>query len=384
MSKTGTPLCHLALCTLGLLAVPAAAQNYTLVWADEFDGSLISNNWEPMIGDGTLYGLPSGWGNNELQYYTSSVNNVNVSGGALHILVQEEAVGGKSYTSARLRTKGAQDFTYGRFEARIQLPSGTGAWPAFWMLPTDDVYGGWASSGEIDIVESQDRDAPDQIIQALHYGGVWPDNTSAVHYHSEGNGPNKVVFSENYHVYAIEWEPTEIRWYVDGVQTYAFSNWSSAGGAYPAPFDQDFHILLNIAVGGAAPSPGVNTAFPMVMNVDYVRVYQLETTPPQPGTTTHVASINPGTQGGGPNTKGAATVVVQDENGAAVSNATVQVTFTGDYNQTVSGSTDANGSVTLVTSAGSRNPSYTVCVDSVSHASLTYAPGDNLENCDSR
>ena len=337
-----------------------------------------------MIGDGTLYGLPSGWGNNELQYYTSSINNVNVSGGALHILVQEEQMGGKNYTSARLRTKNAADFTYGRFEARIRLPEGTGAWPAFWMLPTNDVYGTWAASGEIDIVEAQDRGAPDQIIQALHYGGQWPNNTSTVNYYSQGKGRSKTIFSDAYHVFAIEWDPTEIRWYVDGAQTYAFSNWYSEGGPYPAPFDQNFHMLLNIAVGGAAPAPDANTVFPMVMSVDYVRVYQLDTTPPQPATTVHVASIEPGTQGGGPNTRGAATVVCQDENGAPVADATVNVTFTGTFNESGSGVTDANGSVTIVTSGKGRNPSYTVCVDSVSHASLTYQSADNVESCDSR
>lgn len=239
---------------------------WTLLWSDEFDGTDVNtDNWEFQIGNG----CPDlcWWGNNELQYYTSRPINVRISDGNLIIEAHEESYAGHDYTSARLRTYQKNEFIYGKFEARIKLPRGQGMWPAFWMLPTDWVYGGWAASGEIDIMES--KNIPTTIHGTIHYGGEWPNNTSSGGTYSDGTD-----FSEGFHVYTLEWEPFEMRWYVDGILYSTKTSWWSSGGSYPAPFDQRFHFLLNIAVGGNFPGPpDGSTVFPQQMLVDYVRVY---------------------------------------------------------------------------------------------------------------
>ena len=257
---------------LAVAALIGATPKYELVWSDEFDGtSLDETKWEYMIGDGTDIGLPAGWGNNELQYYRPE--NATVANGYLTIEGRAESFNGYNYTSSRLRTMGKADFKYGRIEARIDLPTGQGVWPAFWMLPTDFVYGGWAASGEIDIMEAVCHDTY-TVHGTLHYGGAWPDNV----YSGKGYR-NGTDFAQDFHVYTIEWEPGEIRWYVDGdhYQTQIFW-YSSPTEPYPAPFDQKFHILLNMAIGGNWPgSPDASTVFPQQMIVDYVRVYQKPT-----------------------------------------------------------------------------------------------------------
>lgn len=262
-----------ALLTLAVAAASATAQ-WTLVWSDEFEGATLDtvNNWEVMIGTGTAYGLPAGWGNNELQYYTANPANLSVSDGKLHIVALYQSIGGRQYSSARIRSKGKQDFLYGRIEASIKLPSGQGIWPAFWMLPTDSPYGGWASSGEIDIVES--TNAADLAYGTIHFGDGWPNNVS-----SGGSYSPVPDLSTGFHTYAIEWEPDQIRWYLDGVNFVTRSSsqwWSAAAPSNPrAPFDSPFHILLNVAVGGDWPGPpNGSVGFPMEMTVEYVRVYQ--------------------------------------------------------------------------------------------------------------
>ena len=249
-------------------AQPSACE---LVWEDEFDGAGVNPaNWEMMLGDGTLYELPPGWGNNELQYYTDRPENVFVADGLLHIVAHEEEFEGYQYTSARLRSKNLRDFLYGRMEARINLPTGQGMWPAFWMLPTDEVYGGWAASGEIDIMEA--ANIPTTIHGTIHYGGSWPNNV-----YSGGTYFDGTNYSEDFHVYAIEWELDEIRWYVDGLLYHVETSqtWYSAGVCDnpQAPFDHAFHFLLNVAVGGNFPGlPDASTVFPQEMLVDWVRV----------------------------------------------------------------------------------------------------------------
>lgn len=259
--------------------LPATAQQgWTLVWQDEFDGTEINpDNWEFMIGDGTAYGLPSGWGNNELQYYTDRPENASVQNGKLIITAREENFGGKQYTSARLRSRGLADFRYGRFEARIRVPRGQGIWPAFWMLPTDSQYGGWAAGGEIDIIET--INVPLDAHGTIHFGGEWPDNRS-----NGGSFTNGIDLSAFYHVFAIEWEPDQIRWYIDGelYHTANSSQWFSANAPDNdrAPFDQYFHMLLNIAVGGNWPGPpDQTTQFPQQLEVDWVRVSAREQAP---------------------------------------------------------------------------------------------------------
>jgi beta-glucanase (GH16 family) len=245
----------------------------TPVWSDEFnDTALDTNTWEPMIGNGQAYGIP-GWGNNELQYYTDRPENVFVSGGNLHIIARAESFEGYDYTSARLRTKNRQDFLYGKMAARIKLPQGQGIWPAFWMLPTDSPYGGWAASGEIDIVESVNT--PLDIHGTIHFGDNWPGNASAGDSFSYGSN-----FADDFHVYAIEWDEDVIRWYVDGILYLTLTStqwWSNAAPGNPrAPFDHPFHFLLNVAVGGNWPGPpNGSTSFPQEMLVDWVRVYDL-------------------------------------------------------------------------------------------------------------
>lgn len=242
-------------------------QNCELVWADEFDGTSVDiNKWEFMLGDGSAYGIP-GWGNNEKQYYRSQ--NATVANGELTITAKQESYGGKSYTSARLRTRYKGDWTYGRIEMRAKLPVTQGMWPAFWMLPTNSPYGGWAAGGEIDIMESKGS-IPEQIHGTIHYGGEWPDNTYS------GNTTNLAAgTATNWHVYAVEWQEGVIRWFVDGQLYSTKTNWYSTNGSYPAPFDVDFHLLLNLAVGGWFPGdPDQTTVFPQDYIIDYVRVYQ--------------------------------------------------------------------------------------------------------------
>jgi beta-glucanase (GH16 family) len=247
------------------------------VWADEFDGTTLNPaNWEPMIGTGTSYGLPAGWGNNEWQYYTARSENLFVSGGYLHIVARQESYAGSDYTSARIRTRNRQEFLYGRIEARIKLPSTRGIWPAFWMLPTDSPYGGWAASGEIDIMES--INTATTIHGTLHFGGNWPNNAS-----HGGSVTGGINYGDDFHVYRIDWEPDSFRWYVDN-QLYftATSNvwYSTAAPENPrAPFDTPFHLLLNVAVGGNWPGyPNSTSVFPQEMLVDWVRVYAFDTT----------------------------------------------------------------------------------------------------------
>lgn len=256
----------------GLLpASPVLAQcdripDCTLVWADEFSGSAVDPaKWEFQTGDGSQFGIP-GWGNNELQWYQSA--NASVANGVLTIQARQQSVGGKAYTSARLRSLGRAEFLYGRIEMRARLPVGKGLWPAFWMLPSEpSIYGVWAASGEIDVMESI---GGDRIYGTIHHGGSFPANVHA--------GTDILLpagSAADFHVYAVEWEPTGIRWYVDG-QLYATrTDWFSTGGPYPAPFDVPFHLLLNVAVGGNFPgNPDGSTVFPQSYVVDYVRVYQ--------------------------------------------------------------------------------------------------------------
>lgn len=241
--------------------------DWTLVWSDEFDGaSLDASKWSVQEGDGCDLGI-CGWGNNELQWYQG--DNASVADGLLTITARQEAVGGKNFTSARIRTLDKGDWRYGRFEVRARLPRGQGMWPAIWMLPSDNVYGGWAASGEIDIMELVGHE-PARVHGTLHYGGESPANTSSGDFYQLDRG----TFADDFHVFALEWEEGEIRWYVDGTLYQTQTEWNSANGAFPAPFDQDFHLILNVAVGGNWPGPpDLTTPFPQSMEVDWIRVY---------------------------------------------------------------------------------------------------------------
>ncbi|MCY3966145.1 MAG: family 16 glycosylhydrolase [Acidobacteria bacterium] len=254
-------------------------EGWELVWSDEFDGAALdAAKWNIQTGDGTAEGIP-GWGNNELQSYQAA--NISVSDGVLVITAREEDAGdGHAYTSGRINTAGKLDKTYGRFEARIQAPGGQGLWSAFWMLPTDSAYGGWAAGGEIDILEVFSRDPSPFAQAALQYGMAWPLNTFDYARYS-GVDP-----ADDFHVYAVEWDEQEIRWFVDGAHFYTVRRdryWNyyrdtgtnaRVSGGVSAPFDRPFHLLLNLAVGGNLPGEPVAGALPGELKVDYVRVYQ--------------------------------------------------------------------------------------------------------------
>ena len=239
-----------------------------LVWSDEFNGPGLGPDWFADSGDGSQYGLV-GWGNNELQWYQPG--NAQITAGNLVITAREEMQSGYNYTSARIITRDNFAFRYGRIEARIRLPGGQGLWPAFWLLSQDDAYGTWAASGEIDVMEAINLNGTggNNIYGTIHYGGPFPGNLSS-------GQPYNVASSAtgNFHVYALEWDQFEMRWYVDGILYSTRNSWSSSAAAYPAPFDQPFYILLNVAVGGNWPgAPDVTTSFPVTMEVDYLRVY---------------------------------------------------------------------------------------------------------------
>ena len=247
---------------------PAPDSSWTLVWSDEFEGTVLNaDKWSVQTGDGCDQSL-CGWGNNELQWYRAA--NLSVSGGLLTITARAEPAGGRAYTSARIRTAGKGDWTFGRIEVRARLPLGRGLWPAIWMLPTDGVYGGWAASGEIDIMELVGHE-PARVHGTLHYGGPAPANVNSGDSYDLPSG----TFADEFHVFAMEWEEGQIRWYVDGNHYQTQTQWYSSAASFPAPFDQRFHLVMNVAVGGNWPgNPDVSTVFPQTMEVDYVRVYR--------------------------------------------------------------------------------------------------------------
>lgn len=254
-----------------LLAGAVSGQNWKLVWADEFDGdTLNTEKWSYMTGTGSEYGLDR-WGNNELQYYQEE--NVRVADGVLTITAKRENVESSQFTSGRIRTINMGDWTYGRFEFRARMPVGQGLWAAIWMLPTDSDYGGWASSGEIDIMEYLGHDTS-VVHGTIHYGGLWPDNKSR----GTDYETSDTAFHQDFHTFALEWEEGKLRWYVDGelFQSLGTGMWySSTPGDFPAPFNRRFHLLINLAVGGNWPgSPDASTVFPQDLVIDYVRIYQ--------------------------------------------------------------------------------------------------------------
>ncbi|MGC9342233.1 MAG: glycoside hydrolase family 16 protein [Bacteroidales bacterium] len=241
--------------------------DYELVWSDEFEYSGLPDSYKWSF---DTDGNATGWGNQEEQYYTSErIENAQVSDGVLKITARREDYEGFKYTSARLRTAEKGDWLYGRVEVKAKLPDGRGMWPAIWMLPTDWVYGGWPESGEIDIMENVGYD-PWVIVASAH---------TESYNHMIGTNKSGTITVEDcytdFHVYALEWEQDEFRVYVDDNLYFTFKN---EGEGYKVwPFNQRFHLLINIAVGGTwGGAQGIDEeAFPSVMEVDYVHVYQL-------------------------------------------------------------------------------------------------------------
>lgn len=226
-----------------------------LLWSDEFntDGTPDGTKWSFETGAG-------GWGNNELQYYTNRAENATVSGGSLKINTIKEAYSGSNYTSARLVTKNKFSVKYGRVEMRAKLPAGGGTWPAFWMLGNNIDSAGWPACGEIDIMEHVANNL-NTIYGTLHYPG-----------HSGGNADSSTLTVTDattaFHVYAVEWSASEIKFYVDSTLYKTFANNGSV------PFNQNFFVILNTAIGGnfgGIVDPNFVSA---TYEIDYVRVYQ--------------------------------------------------------------------------------------------------------------
>ncbi|NNE56665.1 MAG: glycoside hydrolase family 16 protein [Hellea sp.] len=285
--------------------VPAVdLDKWNLVWADEFEGQIIDpDKW-------THETDCWGGGNEERQCYTDEPENSFVSDGTLKITALKKRTTGHAlpasmrktrdlakqsktqpYSSARLRTFANGDWRFGRFDIRAKLPGGQGVWPAIWMLPSDQHYGTWALSGELDIMEAINLGAPcdeceggveTRVHGTLHYGGQWPDNK---HSGSETTLDDIAAW----HTYSIVWSAGVISWYVDGEQfaRQTMDDWYSdskdAEGRILAPFDQRFHMLLNVAIGGEWPERNGNgvdkTGFPKTMEVDFVRVYECASDP---------------------------------------------------------------------------------------------------------
>jgi beta-glucanase (GH16 family) len=225
---------------------------WTLVWHDEFSDSTINTGqWNFETGGG-------GWGNNELETYTSNPENAWQEQGWLVIAAQKQ---GSGYTSARMTTAHKGDWLYGRVDVKAQLPYGQGLWPAIWMMPTDSYYGGWPASGEMDIIELL-GDNPAKVYGTVH----WADS-SGRHQSSGGSYTLPgVTFAGGFHLFSYEWSAGSQKWFVDGHQYYMETRGS--------PFDKRFFLILNVAVGGNWPgNPNASTVFPQFMIVDYVRVY---------------------------------------------------------------------------------------------------------------
>lgn len=254
---------HILFCFF-VISISLQAQEWTLVWSEDFDGSSINlDNWTVETGG-------HGFGNQEKQYYTPEAygKNLIVKDGMLTIraLKEEYKVGSATwqYTSGRIKTANKKDFKYGKMEARLKLPgAGAGSWPAFWMLG----YGTWPTSGEIDIMEYVGR-SPGEISCALHtkdYNGL--------------NGQNKMMkhkvenLEEEFHTYAIEWTDSKIKFFVDGEHYYSYAKVESNLINYP--FTKPFFFILNFAVGGKMGGAVDDSIFPKEMVVDYVRAYQI-------------------------------------------------------------------------------------------------------------
>ena len=243
-------------------------EGWALVWNDEFDGPVLNlEKWSFEIGG-------HGWGNNELQYYSDDDSTAFIQDGKLVIRADLVPQGTGSsdnlryFSSARLRTSGKGDWRYGRIEVKAKLALGQGIWPAIWMLPTDWMYGGWPESGEIDIMEHVGYD-PGRVHGSIHTG-------SYNHKINTQRGGSKLLdkISSKFYVYAIEWYEDRIDFLIDDAKYFSFQN-DGKNDFNTWPFNQRFHLLINIAVGGDWPgSPDETTQFPTEMEVEYVRVYE--------------------------------------------------------------------------------------------------------------
>ncbi len=236
---------------------------WVLDWEDEFNGAAgalpSQTNWRFDVGED--------WGNAQLEYDTDRATNASLDGaGHLNITARLESFRGRNYTSARITTQGKVERKYGRFEARIKMPSGRGIWPAFWLLGANEDVVGWPQSGEIDVVEYRGQE-PSLVHGTLH-GPGYSASKGMTRRFALDNGR----FDDTYHVFSVEWDESSIEWRVDGTlyheikRTYVPGDWV---------FDHPFYIILNLAVGGGyVGPPDGSTVFPQTMSVDWVRIYR--------------------------------------------------------------------------------------------------------------
>ena len=285
-------------------SLAASSPQYRVTWQDDFEGeSLDRERWSPEV---------SCWGggNKERQCYTDRDENIRVQDGHLHLIAQAESWRGplypetmlsvmkqgrktRKYTSGKVRTVGLSDWKYGRFSARVKLPSGQGTWPAFWMMPADDHYGLWPLSGEIDIMEATNIGTPTEECEAgvesrtsaaLHFGDEIPDNT---YWFSKAPCLDTGTPADGWRTYSVEWAEGVLQWFVDGqiIMRLTADQWFTASdqaqGREFAPFDRPFYLMLNYAVGGnlAEKQNGGGfdpSSFPSAMVIDWVRVEQCD------------------------------------------------------------------------------------------------------------
>lgn len=286
---------------------PTPAASWQLVWSDEFNGTeLDRTKWTPEV---------SCWGggNNERQCYTDRPENIVVENGVLLLKAQKETFTGpdrppeiaanpnpqvtQEYTSGKVRTRDLHSWKYGRIEARAKVPAGQGMWPAVWMLPQDNVYGGWPLSGEIDILEAvnlgatcndcQGNVGENRTVSALHFGDLAPNNQFV---DQKSALPDLALPSDGFHTYAVEWGEGLIRFFVDERLHFTvtadqwYSGASNAAGNPNAPFDQPFYVMANLAVGGKWPEETndkglAESSLPNQFALDWIRVYQCDTDP---------------------------------------------------------------------------------------------------------
>ena len=260
LSLAGLSLVIFSLSSCGQKDGAFVPDGYTLVWSDEFntDGETDKESWDYSLGGG-------GWGNAEIQKYTDSRDNSFIKDGHLAIVALKE---GSKWTSARLKTQFKKSWTYGYFEIKAKLPSGVGTWPAIWMMPEIDKHGGWPRSGEIDIMEAVGFDQ-DRIHTTAH--------TSAFNHKKNTQKNNNGIIKDTttkYHIYAVEWTEDYIQWFIDGEPFFKFDKLSDDYEEWP--FDHNFYLILNIAIGGSwGGQEGIASDLEKAeMDIDYVRVYQ--------------------------------------------------------------------------------------------------------------
>ena len=369
----------------------AESVNSQVLWSEEFDQGSEPNPeiWSYDLGAG-------GWGNSELQEYTSDAANVRVENGHLVISAQEKILRGnrRSFTSARIKTEDKLTFKYGTIEARIKTPDvANGLWPAFWTLGANFSQVGWPDCGELDVMEmgSAAAIADGVVNRRVSSTAHWEHNGSYASYGLSWD--SAVDLNEDFHVYRMEWTPDLVSTYIDNQWIWSIDI-TSESCTDCSEFHQPHFIILNLAVGGSFPqlfrSNEITAPIPGDLVIDYVRIYDNGFTElggsSQDGTgggsIAHVASVVPGSTGGGPNKRAKADVSVVDESGNPVAGAEVVATFVGTHNETVAATTGSNGVASLVTSVKGRNVAFDVCVDDIVKSDVTYDAAANVETCD--